>query len=111
MKIANRGFIVEPNKYNYFFGRVVGESAKRSKQIQRVLSEIGIEDTPEGRLKLEAIFEQGLNTPEVKRQKNPYGLTISRSVQVGGKKLLIGYFYEGGVLTSIPKITTIIPKE
>ena len=111
MKIAKRGFIVAPNKYDYFFGRVVGESATRSKQIQRVLSEIGIEDTPEGRLKLEAIFEDGLNAPEVKRKQNPYGVTISRSVQVGGKKLLIGYFYEGGVLTSTPKITTIIPKE
>ena len=111
MKSAKRGFIIEPNKYDYFFGRVAGESETRSKQIQRVLSEIGIEDTPEGRLKLEEIFEGGVNAPEVKRRKNPYGVTISRSVQVRGKKLLIGYFYEGDVLTSTPKVTTIIPKE
>jgi len=111
LKSAKRDFIIEPNKYDYFFGRVTGEGAIRSKQIQRVLSEIGIEDTPEGRLKLEDIFEGGVNALEVKRIRNLYGVTISRSVQVGGKKLLIGYFYEGGVLTSTPKVTTIIPKE
>ena len=111
MKIAKRGFTVAPNKYDYFFGRVIGESAARSRQIQRVLSEIGIEDAPEGHSKLEAIFEQGLNAPEVNRRENPYGVTISRAVQVGGKKLLIGYFYEGNNLTATPKVTTIIPKE
>jgi len=60
---------------------------------------------------LEDIFERGLAGTEVWRGSNDYGMTIRRAVDVGNKRLTIAYFYERGDLNSIPKVTTIIPKE
>jgi hypothetical protein len=109
-KTAKR-FRIAPEKYDYFFRRVGGKNAARSQQIQRVLKELGIEDTPSGREALERIFEQGLDGEEMWRGTNDYGVTIRRAVDVGGKRLTIAYFYESGDLETIPKVTTIIPKE
>jgi len=54
---------------------------------------------------------EGSTGPEVWRGINAYGITIRRAIDVGNKRLTIGYFYEGGDLNSLPKVTTIIPKE
>ena len=110
MKFVDRGFTIDPKKYEYFFGRVTGRDANRSKQIRDILESIGIDDTPEGREALEDIFRRGLTGPKGWRKTNPYGVTINRSVVIGNVRLNIGYFYEGGDLCSIPKITTIIPE-
>jgi len=108
--VRNR-FKIDPRKYDYFFGRVGGRNATRSQQIARVLARIGIEDTPDGRAKLEELFERGIEGNEVGRIANEFGITISRSVYESGVRLDIGYFYAGGNMSQLPKITTIIPKE
>ena len=104
-------FKIDPRKYEYFFGRVAGRNAERSQQIAHGLDRIGIQDTPDGRAKLEELFERGLEGNEVGRIANEFGFTISRSVYEGGVRLDIGYFYAGGDMKTLPKITTIIPKE
>jgi len=98
LKFEDRGFIINPKKYEYFFGRVTGRDANRSKQIRDILESIGIDDTPAGRKALEWIFQKGLTGPEGWRKANPYGVTVNRSVEIGNVRLNIGYFYEDGDL-------------
>jgi len=111
MFIVRAKFKIDPRKYDYFFGRVGGNNAERSRQIARVLDRIGIQDTSDGRSKLEELFERGIECREIARIENEFGITISRSVYVSGIRLDIGYFYEDGDMEKLPKITTIIPKE
>ncbi len=111
MFIVRAKFKIDPRKYDYFFGRVGGKNAERSQQIARVLDKIGIQDTPDGRAKLEELFERGVEGNEFGKIENEFGITISRSVYEGGVRLDIGYFYEAGDMEALPKITTIIPKE
>jgi len=44
-------------------------------------------------------------------QAQKFGVEATIMVDVGNKRLTIAYFYERGDLNSIPKVTTIIPKE
>jgi hypothetical protein len=105
MFIVRAKFKIDPRKYDFFFGRVGGNNAERSQQIARVLEKIGIQDTPDGRVKLEELFEMGIEGNEVGRIENEFGITISRSVYEGGVRLDIGYFYAGGDMEKLPKIT------
>ena len=111
MFIVRAKFKIDPRKYDYFFGRVGGNNAERSQQIARVLDKMGIQDTPDGRAKLEELFDKGIESNEVGRIENEFGITISRSVYVSSVRLDIGYFYADGDMKKLPKITTIIPKE
>lgn len=111
MFIVKSKFKIDPRKYDYFFGRVGGDNAERSRQIARVLDKIGVQDTFAGRAKLEKLFERGTEGNEVGRIENEFGITVNRSVYEGGVRLDIGYFYADGDMEKLPKITTIIPKE
>jgi hypothetical protein len=120
LKSKDRGFTIAPKKYEYFFGRVTGRDANRSKQIRDILESIGIDDTPAGREVLEEIKRKEMKDNillfffsfghEGWRKTNPYGVTVNRTVEIGHVRLNIGYFYENGDLCAIPKVTTIIPE-
>jgi hypothetical protein len=98
-------FKINPRKYDYFFGRVGGNNVERSQQIARVLDKIGIQDTSDGRAKLEKLFERRVEGNEVGRIENEFGITVSRSVYESGVRFDIGYFYVDGDMEELPKIT------
>lgn len=124
-------FEVPPGKWEYFFGRVKArieegmakeqvqkqkDNETRSKQIERVLKENGIEDTPEGRAKLEALFDKALKSGELGRKESAYGVTVRKSIELGKVRLEVGFFYKRGADGTVdlgrrPTVTTIIPKE
>jgi hypothetical protein len=104
-------FYVNPSKFDYFFGRVVTGDAKnivRSAQNLKDLTQLGITTEEE----LIAVFNQAIKTgTTVSTKATEYGTTIMKSVNIGDKGSVgVGFFYEGGNMNLLPKITTLIPK-
>ena len=107
------GVVVKPSKFDYFFGRVTSNSHNQARSLQNLkdLETLGIKEAERGQVKLEQIFEEGLQQPEVSRLTTEYGVTITRTVKVGDAGAIdVKYFYPGGDLSATPEITTIIPK-
>lgn len=46
----------------------------------------------------------------MKTSVTEYGTTVTKQIQVGDNALNVGFFYEGGNMNSIPRVSTIIPK-
>ena len=112
-KDATKGvqFIVNPSKFDYFFGRVVAGNAHnvmRSAQNLKDLKILGIE-TEEQLMKVFAkAFVSGA---ELGVRSNNYGTTVIKSINIGSKgKIEVSFFYSGNNFSSVPKVTTIIPK-
>lgn len=114
--IEGEGFKIQEGKFDYFFGRITSNliNQTRSRQNLADLERLGIQEENDGREKLLRVFQEGLTAAEVKRLENDYGVTISRRVYVesGGVRgdIVISYLYRGGDLTSIPEVTTLIPR-
>ena len=124
-------FEVPEGKWDYFFGRVKARIAegmaeekkkkeisngKRSQQNARVLAENGIRDTPEGRERLQQIMREALSSPEVRRIKSEYGVSVIKSAELPTATLEFSFYYAKGADGSVdfsqrPKVTTILPKE
>lgn len=107
----SRGFTVDANKFNYFFGRVVtGDpgNIKRSAQNLKDLTKMGI--TTEKQLM--EVFNEALFNGTVESTKvTSYGISIMKRVNVGNNGSIgVGFFYPGGDLNVTPSVTTIIPK-
>jgi len=104
-------FTVNSSKFDYFFGRVLtGEAHNIARSVQNVsdLSKMGI--TTESQLT--EVFAQALNDGRILATKtNSYGTTVTRCVNVGNNgSISVGFFYPGSNMSSIPTVTTIIPK-
>jgi hypothetical protein len=114
--IEGNGFTIKQSKFDYFFGRVTSSPNNKARSIQNLedLKKLGIDEAADGQSILMQIFEYGLNAQEIKRKVNEYGITIIKEVEVAGGEvkgvIQIGYFYPIGNLSTIPEVTTIIPK-
>lgn len=124
-------FAVEPNKWNYFFGKVKAvfkkgmskkdvekqlHNEKRSQQIARVLEENGIRDNPAGREKLTALFGRAMSAPSIRQVDTPFGATVIKAAEVPTATLEVAFFYPRdpkGVVdfAKTPVVTSLIPKE
>jgi RHS repeat-associated protein len=104
-------FTVDPNKFNYFFGKVVTgpqTNIARSAQNLKDLTQLGI--TTED--KLMKVFSQAMQSgATVSTKVTQYGTNVMKSVNVGGKgSIEVGFFYKAGNMSAKPAVTTIIPK-
>ena len=120
-------FALSEDKFKYFFGKVdpppealkmadpkkfqqLKHNYDRSRQLNKVLGDIGIDDSAAGRAKLMGVFEKGMDAPEIARHASDFGTTVTRAVDEGSTILEIKYFYAGGDLAGTPKVVTLIPK-
>lgn len=104
-------FTVAQGKFDYFFGRVIQGSAHnvtRSAQNLKDLTTLGINTES----KLVKVFGETLSKgTEVSRATNEFGTTVNKVLDIGKKgRIQTSFFYAGGDLSKIPKVTTIIPK-
>jgi hypothetical protein len=83
----------------------------RSLQNLKDLETLGIREAEGGQATLMRIFEEGLSQPETGRLTTEYGVTITRTVNIGDVGAIdVKYFYPGGDLSATPEISSIIPK-
>ena len=108
---GGRGFSVAEAKYDYFFGKVTGDphNLNRSKQIARVLADNGIDDSPEGRRKLLALFDRAFAGADFNTKDGDHGRAVVKTIQLPAAQLQVTFFYAPGDQT--PKVTTIVSKE
>lgn len=104
-------FLVNPTKFDYFFGRVISGDAHnvaRSAQNLKDLTSLGITNESQ----LMKVFGQAIESGTVLSTKtNQFGTTVTRSINIGDKGAVnVGFFYKGGNMNSTPSISTIIPK-
>jgi RHS repeat-associated protein len=100
-------YSVAPSKFDYFLGRVGGDNLLRSQQNLKDLNSLGISSERQ----LMGVFDQAINVEGGVTTTTAYGTTISKSVQIGTKgEINVGFFYEGGNMSSTPRVSTIIPK-
>jgi hypothetical protein len=115
--IDGTGFRISESKFDFFFGRVTStpENTRRSVQNVQCLRQFGIREEAEGREQLMQIFRDGLSAPErLPRREDRYGVTIRRVVQLENNLISgepeIFYLYRNGDLSSLPEVTSLIPK-
>lgn len=114
--IQGNGFTIKESKFDYFFGRVTSNSFNQARSLQNLqdLKKLGIDEATGGREQLMTIFQDGLNSSEVKRIINDYGTTIVKKVELTGVEaegaIEISYFYLGSQLSAVPEVSSIIPK-
>ena len=104
-------FVVNSNKFDYFFGRVVSGSTHnvmRSAQNLKDLTTLGIQTESQ----LMKVFAKAFaNGTQIGSKTNKYGTTVLKSINIGSKgKIDVSFFYSGGNMSSAPSVTTIIPK-
>ncbi len=104
-------FLVNSNKFNYFFGRVVTGNAHniaRSAQNLKDLTTLGIKTETQ----LMKVFGKAFtNGKTVSTMTNNFGTTVVKSIKIGKKgQVNVSFFYKGGNMSSAPSVTTIIPK-
>ena len=103
-------YTVEPNKFDYFFGRVnsSADNLRRSTQNLSDLTSLGIENNSDLIKVFDMAFKQG---DVIKTTTTKFGTTIVKSAQVGENGAIhVGFFYEGGNMTATPRVASIIPK-
>jgi hypothetical protein len=114
--IQGNGFTIKESKFVYFFGRVTSNPSNQARSLQNLqdLKKLGIDEATGGREQLMKIFQDGLNSPEMKRITNDYGTTIIKKVELTGVEaegaIEISYFYPGSNLSAVPEVSSIIPK-
>ncbi|MGO2156371.1 MAG: hypothetical protein ACTH5V_11420 [Serratia proteamaculans] len=109
--ISPQGYNVDPNKFDYFFGKVTtgnSHNIERSAQNLKDLNTLGIKNEQS----LIAIFNQAAKDGVIVSTKsNNYGTTVIKSIVVSDKGAIqVGFFYSSSDLNATPKITTLIPK-
>lgn len=124
-------YALDPNKWNYFFGRVKavikkGMSKKeiekqihneqRSQQIARVLEENGIKDNPAGRERMLALFDHAMSAPSIRTIETPRGASVIKPAEVPSATLEVSFYYPKdakGVVdfSQTPIVSSLIPKE
>lgn len=124
-------YALDPNKWNYFFGRVKavikkGMSKKeiekqlhneqRSQQIARVLEENGIKDNPTGRERMLALFDHAMSAPSIRTIETPRGASVIKPAEVPSATLEVSFYYPKdakGVVdfSQTPIVSSLIPKE
>lgn len=93
------------------FGRVVTgaeHNITRSAQNLADLTKLGIKNENQ----LLGVFNEAIESGSIVTTKtNAFGVTVVRDVTIGNTgSINVGFFYEGGVMTSTPSVSTIIPK-
>jgi hypothetical protein len=106
-----QGYNVDPNKFDYFFGKVTTgnpHNVQRSAQNLKDLNTLGIKTEQQ----LVSVFNKAASEGTVISQKsNNFGTTITKSIVVSDKGAIqVSFFYPNGNLKSTPKVTTLIPK-
>ncbi|MEW5561626.1 hemagglutinin repeat-containing protein [Enterobacter asburiae] len=109
--VSPKGYSVDPNKFDYFFGKVTSGNAhniERSAQNLKDLTTLGISNEQS----LINVFNRAASEGVVVTQKtNNFGTTVTKSITVSDKGAInVSFFYPGGDLSATPKITTLIPK-
>ncbi len=106
-------YSMEIGKFDFIFGRVTAATSTdlhnitRSAQNLKDLTTMGIKN--EGQLL--KLFDQATNNPVVETITKSYGVTQVREAYVEGMgKILVSFFYDGGNMSLVPKIVSIIPK-
>lgn len=104
-------YTIDQKKYDYFFGRVTTgrqHNIVRSAQNKRDLAALGIHNEKQlAKWIKKAAEAQVKGTPHV----GQHGTTITRRIRVSEKGALdVKFFYDGGNMSSIPRVTTLIPK-
>ncbi|WP_326981988.1 hypothetical protein VUJ46_17415 [Chryseobacterium sp. MYb264] len=108
---SEKGFTVNPTKFDYFFGKVTSGSEHnitRSAQNLKDLTTLGVKTEAQ----LTKVFSNALESGIVMSTKtSQYGTTVTKSINVGNNGALnVSFFYKGGNMSSTPSVTTIIPK-
>ncbi len=115
--LESAGFRIQERKFDFFFGQITSTPRNQARSLQNLedLARLGIRVETQGRDRLMQIFAAGLTASETSpRREDEYGVTIGRTVQVesevakGGIEIF--YLYRDGDLSSIPEVTTIIPR-
>ena len=110
-EIVPKGYNIEANKFDYFFGKVTTgnpHNIQRSAQNLKDLNALGIKTEHQ----LVSVFNKAASDGVVVSQKNNnFGTTITKSITVSDKgSIQVSFFYTDGNLNTKPKITTLIPK-
>ncbi|SUW65724.1 Filamentous hemagglutinin [Buttiauxella agrestis] len=110
-EIAPQAYNVDPNKFDYFFGKVTEgnpHNIERSAQNLKDLNTLGINNEQS----LVDVFNKAASDGVIVSQKsNNFGTTITKNITVSDKGAInVSFFYPGGDLNVTPKITTLIPK-
>ncbi|MEA5620230.1 hypothetical protein VB711_20615 [Cronbergia sp. UHCC 0137] len=114
--IQGNGFSIKESKFDYFFGRVTSNPSNQKRSLQNLedLKKLGIDEARGGREQLMKVFQDGLNSAEVKRITTEYGTIIVKKVEVASVEskgaIEISYFYPGSNLSAVPEVSSIIPK-
>ncbi|MCX6317425.1 MAG: hypothetical protein NTW29_09060 [Bacteroidetes bacterium] len=108
--VANK-FTVKSAKFDYFFGRVVSgpiKNIQRSAQNSKDLTILGVNSESQ----LMRVFEQAFeNGTVISTVVNEHGTTVAKSINIGNRgSISVGFFYKGGNMSSVPSVTSIIPK-
>lgn len=83
-------------------------NTERSRQNLECLQKLGIANRESLRKYFDLAYKKGVN---IKVSNSPYGTTITKRIQVNEKGALdVGFFYKGGDMSVVPKVSTIIPK-
>lgn len=110
-RVNTFNFTVNSSKFDYFFGRVVTGEAhniQRSAQNLKDLTTLGIKNETQLMNAFDRALESG---PVVSTKISEYGTAVTRSVNIGSKGAInVTFFYKGGNMSSMPSVTTIIPK-
>ena len=108
---AKAKFTVNSKKFDYFFGKVKTgniHNIERSAQNLKDLTTLGIKTEKQLMKVFKAASSKGT---VVKTLVNNFGTTVVKSINVAEKGLIeVSFFYEKSVMSSIPSVTTIIPK-
>jgi hypothetical protein len=110
-QIANKGYTLNPTKFDYFFGRVTtgnSHNILRSAQNLKDLTKMGITNESQ----LVSVFDEAFTDGVVLSIKSTqYGTTVVKSIKVGNNGSVdVGFFYAGGDMSAVPSISSIIPK-
>jgi hypothetical protein len=121
------GYNMDVNKFEYFFGKVeapaqdlkvsnpklyeqLNHNYQRSQQLKSVFEANGFSDNLAGRERMLSLFEQAAKGEEVARFVGEKGTTVTRRIDTPTVKYEVKFYYEGGNMNGVPKISTVIPK-
>jgi hypothetical protein len=125
--ISREGYDIDVSKFDYFYGNVgapnlslklsgpkiykqLEHNYQRSQQICSILESQGFWNTVSGKEKLLNFFDIASKAPTLSTHSSEFGTTVAKVVETANVKYEVKFFHSIGDVSSVPKITTLIPK-